>query len=221
MLHWLTTIIHKLQIKLLQILNPVALFHKLNKLSWYKATLQQWVDTQKFMANSKILEVACATGLLSENLARNGFKVTGVDASTAMLDVATAIQHRADYKIADVLNLPFENNTFDVVISASLINIISDKKKAITEMIRVCKPGGVISLLVPTQGFSDKQLAELATSLAASGFSLAALNCWHQSAAKMSKQDIDALLLQQPLRSITTHYYLHGMLFSITARKIH
>ena len=64
-----------------------------------------------------------------------------------MITVAQKNNPNIPFHIADVNKLPFENESFDTVISASLLNIVTDKEGAVKEMIRVCKSGGTISIL--------------------------------------------------------------------------
>jgi ubiquinone/menaquinone biosynthesis C-methylase UbiE len=115
--------------------------------------------------------------------------------------------------------LPFEDNEFDVVISASLINIISDQKTAFEEMKRVCKQGGTISTLVPILGFSDQKLQNLVDTIRVSGFSEAALHAWHKLAPKMAVQSLQQLFHTADLTVVSNASYLQGMVMSTTAIK--
>ena len=219
-LQWLCQKYHVARITILLIFKPVTLFHQLNKLDWYQAELKQWLDEIKVNPNAVVLEVACATGLLSEHLLNSGYNVTAIDLSKAMLEVAMSNNSQAHYQVADVTELPFEDNCFDVVIAASLINIIKEKDKAISEMIRVCKAGGVISILVPNQKFGKEHFTALSMKLGVSGFSKASLDRWHNLAPKMDKQYAERLLLGNGLRGVSSKIYLQGMLFSMTGIKM-
>jgi phosphatidylethanolamine/phosphatidyl-N-methylethanolamine N-methyltransferase len=57
---------------------------------------------------------------------------------------------KIDYVVADVQNLPFENATFDRSISTCLLHHVQSVDRALREMDRVTKPGGLISILVPS-----------------------------------------------------------------------
>ena len=128
-------------------------------------------------------------------------------------------QHRTQYQLASVMNLPFQNDIFDGVISASLINIVADQNKAIAEMLRVCKPGGLIAFLVPTMGFDEAQLDGLVGSTGISGFAAAGLRAWHKLAPKMHTEQAKSLFQQADLEPATINYHLQGMVFSLAARK--
>jgi len=220
MTHWLVQRIFSIQIKALLVFKPAVLFHKINHLVWYQNTLYQWISSHKFSSNIKILEVGCATGSLSGHLAERGYVTTAVDSSASMILAAKTHNYKVDYHVSDVGNLTFNDNSFDAVVSASLINIISDQQSAINEMTRVCKQNGVISILFPAYTFSYKNLQELTLSLGVSGFSEAALRAWHKSAPKMHIHAAEVLLQKAGLKTALPLSYLQGMVASISATKI-
>jgi ubiquinone/menaquinone biosynthesis C-methylase UbiE len=209
----------QLQIQFLLIFKPSALFNKINQLNWYKNTLCQWVDDQNIKQQAQVLEVGCASGTLTAYIANAKRIPTGVDFSSEMVDLAKKNNKQIEFLVADVFDLPFENNYFDAVIAASLINIVDDKRKAISALYRTCKKGGVISILVPLDSFDDNNLYSLQTSINDSGFSIAAMQAWHKRAPKMSVKALLALFEQAGLTEITTKEYLQGMVISISARK--
>lgn len=73
-------------------------------------------------------------------------KVIALDASAAMLDVARSkIQDpRVSFVQGGVRHLPFANDTFDVVVSTWVIEIMDDPRTVVQEFIRVIKPGGMV-----------------------------------------------------------------------------
>ncbi len=219
MFRWLTQLIASAHLNLLLVIKPPLLFHKINNLVWYRQMLQQWLQENHFKTGSQLLEIGCATGVMSEYLAVSGFTVTAVDKSNAMIN--SALKNNpdttVDYKVADVFNLPFQQKKFDIVVCASLLNVIPNPQKALTEIKRVCMPGATISFLVPQENFSSDQFESLVQSLKLSGFSLAALSQWHQLAPKMQKQNVSRLLKNSELLPTVTQDYLNGMVFSITA----
>jgi ubiquinone/menaquinone biosynthesis C-methylase UbiE len=211
---------HRLKIRMLLVTKPVAFFKSLNQLDWYQQTLQNWVRKNNFPTSSKILEVGCATGTLSRYISNLKHDLTGVDLSESMITVAQKNNPRIRFHVADVNKLPFETESFDSVISASLLNIVTDREKALTEMIRVCKSGGTISILVPLMGFNDTKLNTLKSSLQVTGFSLEALRAWHKLAPKMTVLEVNDLFRKFGLETQKPKKYLNGMVFSITAIKV-
>lgn len=219
MIFWLKKYYFQLQIKLLIIFKPTVLFDKINQLNWYKNMLRQWVDDQNFTAKSKVLEVGSATGALTAYIAKSGCLPTGIDSSSKMIELAKINNNDIDFLVANVLDLPFETGFFDVVIAASLINIVPDKSKAIYELTRTCKKGGMITILVPSAKFNDENLGSLQASVGDSGFSAAAMRAWHKRAPKMKASDISDLFKQAGMIKITTKNYLQGMVISVSAIK--
>jgi hypothetical protein len=83
-------------------------------------------------------------------------------------------------------------------------------------MFRVCKVGGIVSILVPLKNFEDKDLEKLQEVLHVKGFSQSALRMWHRSATKMSLDEIDALFQGYEMDVVE---YLSGMIGTFTVRK--
>ena len=208
-----------LQVKFLIIFKPTLLFEKINQLDWYKHTLRQWIDEQNLANNSKILEVGCATGTLTTYIAQSGCIPTGVDFSSKMIQLAKINHPDIDFSVANILDLPFASASFDAVIAASLLNIVSDKSKAIYELSRSCKKDGIITILVPAAKFNNDNLQTLQASIEHSGFSIAVLNAWHNLAPKMKSSEIIQLFKVAGLIEIRTKHYLQGMVIAVSARK--
>ena len=207
--------IYVLQIKLLALFYPAKLFEKINQLSWYKESLQRWIKEQNIPQNSSILEVGSATGSLSKHLA-NSYNLTAVDASKSMVKYAKNHANHIDFKVADVYALPFPRGHFDAVLSSSLLNVVSDKKKALLEMKRVCKHTGKVTFLIPVEGFKDTDLTHLIHTFQLTGFSKAALKAWHTMAKKIPIQNIKDLADECGLRITKQQTYLEGMVVSIS-----
>jgi arsenite methyltransferase len=74
-------------------------------------------------------------------------KVTGIDFTDAMLEKAKVNLEKTSFKNmdfvkGDIENMPLPKNTYDVVISNCVLNLVPDKEKAFSEIFRVLKPGG-------------------------------------------------------------------------------
>jgi len=89
--------------------------------------------------------------LVAARLVGEGGRVTGIDATAAMIERARA--HRARLGLANVTfqvgeaeALPFPDATFDAVISNGVFNLTLNKEKALKETHRVMKPGGRLML---------------------------------------------------------------------------
>ena len=94
----------------------------------------------------KLLEAGCGTGRILLHLARNGVKCYGIDPSKKMLKVFR--QKKGSEKIilktGDIEKIHHKDNTFDAIYTMHVLMHLPDYKKAIKEMYRVLKPGGVL-----------------------------------------------------------------------------
>ena len=102
---------------------------------------------------SYILIVGCGVGVSACYLSElHGCRVMGIDISQAMVDRSIErakkmeIQHRVQFQQADAQGLPFEDSVFDVVLCESVNAFIPDQKKAVSQYVRVVKPGGRVGL---------------------------------------------------------------------------
>jgi ubiquinone/menaquinone biosynthesis C-methylase UbiE len=89
-----------------------------------------------------ILECGCGTGLILERLAQFARRAAGIDLSPGMLDLAKA--RGLEVKEGSVTALPFDDASFDVTCSFKVLAHVPDIGKALAEMARVTRPGGVI-----------------------------------------------------------------------------
>lgn len=112
----------------------------------------QWlVDATDFPTGHHVLDVACGTGVLARAIAgrvgRTG-SVVGVDVNPGMLRVARSIAPDLEWREGSVEALPFEDSTFDAVVSQFALMLFPDRPAALREMIRVLKPGGSLAIVV-------------------------------------------------------------------------
>ena len=101
-------------------------------------------------AGEKILDLATGTGWTSRVVARRGAVVTGVDIATGLLEAAEQ-QAMAEklpirYLQGDAEALPFDDDSFDAVVSTCGVMFASRPEMAAKELARVVRPGGRIAL---------------------------------------------------------------------------
>lgn len=98
------------------------------------------------VSGRRVLDVGCGDGELAVELAKRGAIVTGIDASTAMIEAAKerARGHDADivFQVARTEALPFPASEFDVVTAVTILCFVEDAGPVFSEMARVLEPGG-------------------------------------------------------------------------------
>ena len=97
-----------------------------------------------------VLDIACGTGVVARLAAQRGHagRLIGIDLNTAMLAVARAKSATIEWVEGSALNLPFEANSFDVVLCQLGLQFFPDRPLALREMVRVLKSGGRAGLSV-------------------------------------------------------------------------
>ncbi len=100
-----------------------------------------------------VLDVGCGTGAITRGIVDGvgpGSKVVGVDSGQAMLAVAAAHtpgRPNLSFVEGDALALPFPASQFDVVTAARMVQWLREPERAVSEMCRVARPGGLVVLL--------------------------------------------------------------------------
>jgi ubiquinone/menaquinone biosynthesis C-methylase UbiE len=129
--------------------------------SWYAKTTfkdlnrHKWVAKElahKIPANGSVLEIAPGPGYFCIELAKLGnFQITGLDISKSFVEIARKNAMEAglkvDFREGNASAMPFQDNTFDFTFCQAAFKNFSEPVKAITEMYRVLKPGGVAVIL--------------------------------------------------------------------------
>ena len=102
----------------------------------------------------RALEIGCGSGELLCNLLKRNFEVVGIDLTQKMIEASRdlVVQRcegkRVDAAIADIENLPFRKESFDLVIAAGVIEYLGSDEKALDGVFRILRPGGVVILSV-------------------------------------------------------------------------
>jgi ubiquinone/menaquinone biosynthesis C-methylase UbiE len=101
-------------------------------------------------SGSKVLDVAAGNGNATLAAARRWCEVTSTDYVPSLLERgrerAAAERLAVDFRQADAESLPFQDASFDAVVSTFGVMFTADQDKAASEMLRVCKSGGKIGL---------------------------------------------------------------------------
>ena len=101
------------------------------------------------LRSGRFIDVGCGGGILTEALARRGYKITGLDVSEGALSAArrhaSASAVNVEYRRGSVYDLHVESATVDGVIASDLFEHLHDFPRAVSECARVLRAGGVLA----------------------------------------------------------------------------
>lgn len=132
-------------------------------ITWRKRAIRKLRD----LPQSKILDVACGTGDFAIEMAEQGAKeIIGCDISDSMLDIgrkkieAKQLTEKISLIKADCRQLPFDDNSFDIVTCSYGVRNFEHRPECLREMIRVLKPNGqlLVSEFAMSRVFPIKQV---------------------------------------------------------------
>ena len=105
---------------------------------------------QPIVRHKTVLELASGTGLIAKHIVNAAAHIEATDASVEMIAEAKRNNQSAKlhFSVQDMFRLPYADKSFDVVIVSNALHIVPQPEKALDEIRRVLKDGGV--LIAPT-----------------------------------------------------------------------
>ena len=139
-------------------MDPLTQFKEAQKQGWaHFAPLETFttpaaarlVRHARVVADQRVLDVACGTGVVAITAARAGARVSALDLTPQLLERAREHAHLAnvdiDYREGDAEQLPFDDAVFDVVLSQYGHIFAPRPDVVVSEMLRVLAPGGTVA----------------------------------------------------------------------------
>lgn len=134
---------------------------------------------------SRVLDVGCGPGTISVGLAKaiEPGELHGIDMEESQIEIARASaaaggHTNTDFQVGDATDLPFEDNSFDAAHTHAVLMHVPDTEKALSEIMRVLKPGGILasrevvtyaSFVGPDEAIDDEAWSTFARLVSASG----------------------------------------------------
>lgn len=125
--------------------------------AWSRAAGEQFLDWLAPAPGLQWLDVGCGTGAFSEIVLKrcSPASIAGVDPAPAQIDYARGRMPQAEWRVGDAMAIPFPEQQFDIVASALVLNFVPDLGKALAEMRRVLRPGGLVAGYLWQRGASS------------------------------------------------------------------
>jgi len=141
---------------------------------YMEGSAREFYERLNIAPGAQLLDVACGSGQLALMAAKDGIAVTGVDIAGNLVERArTRAQAeglRARFEEADAESLPFEDASFDVVVSLIGAMFAPHPRVVAQELLRVCVPGGTVAMANWTpQGFVGQMFKCVAKFIAPNG----------------------------------------------------
>jgi SAM-dependent methyltransferase len=100
----------------------------------------------------RILEIGCSSGYFTHKLLERAEEVHGIDINGEHIEHARRLYPAAHFHCSDCEALPYDDESFDVVVMLEVYEHVADRKRLIDEIDRVLKPGGCLILSTPHRG---------------------------------------------------------------------
>jgi SAM-dependent methyltransferase len=119
---------------------------------WSKRLARSFADFARLPEDGRALDVGCGTGSLALALAKRAGsgQVAGIDIAAPYIEFARSRPAAAaiDFAVADASGLPYADRSFTAALAQLSLNFVPDAARAVREMRRVVRPGGMVTAAV-------------------------------------------------------------------------
>ena len=143
---------------------------------------KKWFKLKEYLqglGKSRLLDVGCADGTTTKQIARRlkNFKITGIDLYSKSIGFAKKNNEKINFRVADTHNLPFKNQSFDVVTAIETLEHMSQPRLALSEIYRVLKKAGFLIVIQDTDSLLFRSIWWLWTKWKGSVWKNSHLSC--------------------------------------------
>lgn len=141
---------------------------------YMEGSAREFYERLTVAPGSQLLDVACGSGQLALMAAKDGIRVTGVDIAGNLVERARTRANAEGLNVrfeeADAESLPFDDASFDVVVSLIGAMFAPRPQLVAQEMLRICVPGGTVAMANWTpQGFIGQMFKTVSKFIAPNG----------------------------------------------------
>jgi ubiquinone/menaquinone biosynthesis C-methylase UbiE len=166
---------------------------------------QTYLSLTGVTSKDTVLDVACGPGLVACAFATVARQVTGIDLTPAMIEQAKNLQAQKgltnmEWRVGDVLPLPYADGSFSLVITRYSFHHFLDPQAVFREMVRVCAPQGtimVVDVVLPPEKVAAYNRMEKLRD--------------HSHTSALSPAQFLDMAVACGLKNVTTHFYLLEM----------
>lgn len=112
------------------------------------AVWDQMLDLLQVERGKTLADLGCGAGGASRLAVERGAQVYGLDAAPQMIEIAREIAPGGEFRVGDLEDLPYSDDTFDAVLAANSIQFAGDPQNALGEVRRVCRPDSRVAVTV-------------------------------------------------------------------------
>ena len=115
-------------------------------------------DTKKHLTSSDtVLEYACGTGIITNEIAGNVKEIHAIDTSSKMIEVAKRKANERkieniNFTQSSIFNERFKQESFDLILAFHILHLLEDRQKAMQQINKLLKPGGLFISTTPCLG---------------------------------------------------------------------